>query len=198
MNGRPVSSMTSKRGRSCAPLAGPIAIAAAGSRSASSPNSALDAHAAAGPPRAVGESPDRWPETRCRRCTAWTYRPDPPTRIGVRPRSRIRSTARSGLLLVPRDGGRFDDIENVQQVVRDPTTLRGWELGGADVHPAVQLHGIGVHDFPLQPFGEVQREFGLAGAGRAGDNDQRPVIGARRVGLGLRVHEPIHCQRATR
>src|SRR3712207_8460973 len=43
-----------------------------------------------------------------------------------------------------RDGRGFGHREGVEQVVWDATTLRDRQLGRADVHPAVDLHGVGV------------------------------------------------------
>ena len=46
----------------------------------------------------------------------------------------------------------------------DPAALLAGNLGGADVHSDVELHGVGVHDLATEPLGEVQRETGLARA----------------------------------
>ena len=59
-----------------------------------------------------------------------------------------------------------------------PRRSVGRELGRADVHAAVQLHGVGVDDLGraavgAQRLGEVERQRGLAGAGRADDRDER-------------------------
>ena len=72
------------------------------------------------------------------------------------------------------------------------------QLRGADVHAAVELHGVGVDDLAAEPLGEVEREIGLAGAGRSGDHDQPAVP---RVDLGRgdwRCHECAQRQEATR
>ena len=79
-----------------------------------------------------------------------------------------------GGLLVARDGRGLGDVEHVELVVRDAAALGDGELGGADVHAAVQLHGVGVDDLAAEAFGDVQGQRRLAGAGRPDDRD-RPV-----------------------
>ena len=42
--------------------------------------------------------------------------------------------------------------------MRDAAALGGRQLGGADVHAAVELHGVGVHDLAAEPLGDVERQ----------------------------------------
>ena len=75
-----------------------------------------------------------------------------------------------GPALELRDAGRLGDVEDVEEVVGDAAALGGRQLGGADVHAAVELHGVGVDDLPAQGLGEVERERRLAG--RRGPDDR--------------------------
>jgi hypothetical protein len=61
----------------------------------------------------------------------------------------------------------------VHEVVRDAAPLGDGELGGADVHAAVDLHRVGVDHLAAQALGEVEGEPGLAGRGRPDDGDDR-------------------------
>ena len=60
--------------------------------------------------------------------------------------------------------------------MRDAVPLTGRQLGGAEVHAAVLLHGVGVDhfdaDLAAQPVGDGERELGFAGAGGADDRDR--------------------------
>ena len=91
---------------------------------------------------------------------------------------RHRTTARDGLdvgsgrLLVAGDGRGLGDLEDVELVVRDAAALGDGQFRGADVHPAVQLHGVGVHDLAADAFGHRERQRGFTGAGRADDRDR--------------------------
>ena len=58
-------------------------------------------------------------------------------------------------------------------MVRDAAALGAGQLGGADVHAAVDLHRVGVDDLAAEPLGEVERQAGLAGRGRPDDGDDR-------------------------
>ena len=83
-----------------------------------------------------------------------------------------------GRLLVAGDGRGLDDVEDVELVVRDAAALGNGQFRGADVHAAVELHGVGIHDFTADPFGHRQRQRGLTRAGRADDRD-RPAHGCQ-------------------
>lgn len=61
-------------------------------------------------------------------------------------------------------------------MMRDATALADGQLRRPDVHAAIQLHRVGVHDLHAhpgaEPRGDVERQLGLAGARRS-DNRQR-------------------------
>ena len=75
-------------------------------------------------------------------------------------------------------------------MVRDAAALGLRELGGADVHPAVDLHRVGVDDLAVEAFGQVERETALAGRGRPHHGHDRRDRRARhgppvwQVGIG--------------
>ena len=81
-----------------------------------------------------------------------------------------------------RDRRRVADGERVEQVVRDAAALGDRQLRRTDVHAAVDLHRVGVHDLAAEPLGEVERQAGLAGRGRADDGHDRG--GWRRLACG--------------
>ena len=54
------------------------------------------------------------------------------------------------LPLVGRDAGLVAHVEHVELVVRYATALRRRQLRGADVHPPVELHGVGVDHLTAQ------------------------------------------------
>ena len=76
---------------------------------------------------------------------------------------------RPGPLLERRDVGALGDVEQVEQVVRDAPALVDGHLRGADVHPGVQLHGVGVDHLTAETLGQVERQPGLAGRRRTDD-----------------------------
>ena len=93
----------------------------------------------------------------------------------------------AGGALVGGDRCLLGDVEHVEQVVRHAAALGERELRRADVHAAVELHGVGVDDLggsarAFECRSEVEREVGLAGARRADDRDERHVSAARRWG----------------
>src|SRR6185369_8998121 len=49
--------------------------------------------------------------------------------------------------------------------------LFGCGFGGADIHAAIDLHGIGVDYLAVQPAGQIQGQFALARGGRAADDE---------------------------
>ncbi len=67
-------------------------------------------------------------------------------------------------------------------MVRDAAPLGDRQLGRADVHPAVELGGVGAHHLAGQGLSEVEREVRLAG-GRGTDHgdDQGAVRDLPRV-----------------
>ena len=78
-----------------------------------------------------------------------------------------------GLLLEVRDAGFLGHIQDVQEMVWHSPAFGPGDLGGTDVHAAVELHGIGVDDLAVELQCERDREIGLAGAGRPDDGDHR-------------------------
>jgi hypothetical protein len=69
--------------------------------------------------------------------------------------------------------------DQVQEVVRHPRALFLSGFGSADVHVAINLHGIGIHDLGSKPFGQPQGQLGLPHPGGPGQKDQRrPLVGA--------------------
>ena len=61
-------------------------------------------------------------------------------------------------------------------MVRDAAALCDGQLRGADVHAAIELHRVGVHDLradlAAEPLGDVERQLRLAGARRADDRER--------------------------
>ena len=68
----------------------------------------------------------------------------------------------AGGLLIPGDGRRLGDVEDVDLMMSDPATLVHGNLGRTDVHPPVLLHRVDVHDVPAQLDRQIEREVGLA------------------------------------
>ena len=90
---------------------------------------------------------------------------------GTAPRAAMASTSAAAACWYLPTVAVSDDVEHVELVVRDASTLGRRQLGGADVHAAVQLHRVGVDDLAADPFGDVERQGALAGAGRPDDGD---------------------------
>jgi len=90
---------------------------------------------------------------------------------------RHRPAAEDGLdvvgggTLIAADRRGLGDVEHVELVMRNPAPLGNRQFRGADVHPAVELHGVGVDDLTAEPFGQVQRQGTLARPGRPDDGD---------------------------
>ena len=60
----------------------------------------------------------------------------------------------SSLVEPPGDAGRLPRVEDVEQVVRHPGALGGARLGRADVHAAVERHGVHADDLGAQALGQ--------------------------------------------
>ena len=76
------------------------------------------------------------------------------------------------------DAERLVRIDQVETVVGDPRPLGGGGLGRPDVEAPVDLARIGGDDLDRsaarrERLGELDRERGLAGRGRAADDDER-------------------------
>ena len=110
---------------------------------------------------------------------ARTYRPDPPTRMARLPRAWMSAIGSARLLLEVGHAGFLGDVQGVQQVVRHSPALRHRDLGCADVHAAVELHGVGVDDLAVKFQRECHGEVRFPGSGGADHGDDR-----RRTGVG--------------
>ena len=66
-------------------------------------------------------------------------------------------------------------VHEVAEVVRDRVALRPGRLGGADDHPAIDLHGIREHALAAagEPPGELHRHGGLPAGGRSEEHEER-------------------------
>lgn len=64
--------------------------------------------------------------------------------------------------LVLRDAELLGDVEDVEQMMRDPPTLGRGDFGGADVHASVHLERIGVDHLAAHLLGHLEGKVGLA------------------------------------
>ena len=77
---------------------------------------------------------------------------------------------RRRLLQPPGNTGGLPWIEDVEEMMWHPAALvEGW-FGGADVHAAIERHGIHTDDLGIEPFRQFQSQRGFAGTGRASQN----------------------------
>ncbi len=83
---------------------------------------------------------------------------------------------RAGPLLVLRERRRFGDVEEVQAVVWDRGLIGRARFGGADVHAAVKLKGIGVDYLAARMTRHCHRQFGLARSRRSDDGDNATPV----------------------
>lgn len=77
----------------------------------------------------------------------------------------------AGQALVLGDARGLGHVPDVEEVVRDAAPLPRRQLGGADVHPPVQLHGVGVDDFTVEMTGQGDAQIGLSGCRGTDDGD---------------------------
>ena len=75
-----------------------------------------------------------------------------------------------GVRHVPGHGVVLLRLRHVDHVVGDAPLLRPGGLGGADVHAAVDLHGVGGHHLPAEAEGQLRGQGGLARGGGAADH----------------------------
>jgi hypothetical protein len=61
-------------------------------------------------------------------------------------------------------------------VVRNTGTLLGGWLGGGGIEPAVELQRVAADDLSAEPFGELDRQTGLAGSRGTEDDEQLQTI----------------------
>lgn len=100
----------------------------------------------------------------------------------------------AGQPLVVGDVRGVGDVPDVEEVVRDTAALLGRQFGGADVHPPVQLHGVGVDDLAVEMAGQGDAQVGLSCRGGTYDGDDprgggcfphRPSLAAPGQGAGM-------------
>ena len=60
-------------------------------------------------------------------------------------------------------------VDEVEEVVGNAALVCGGGFCGADIHLAVDRHGVECEDFGVEGFGEEQREGGLSGGGWSGE-----------------------------
>lgn len=77
----------------------------------------------------------------------------------------------AGEPLVLRDACGLGHVPDVQQQVRDGRALGERQFRGADVHPPVELHGVGIDHFAPELLGEEHPQVGLSGCGGTDDGD---------------------------
>ena len=174
LNGRPVRAITSRARTTRRPLFGSIASAAAGSTAAQLGEQGGDPLAVepllqgrpyVGVGRRDLEPVERRPHVEPRPARDHGHGAAGQHGVDVGPR----------VPLVGGDAGLLGHVEHVELVVRDAVPLLGRHLGGADVHPAVELRGVGADDLAAQPLRERDGEVGLAGGGRADDSDDETL-----------------------
>ena len=143
-----------------------VALLRAGRAAPAAPARRAPARAWCGPPR-------RCPGTRTGRgsrgCRAPSRRPAPASYAARRSRS-ITSRAQ------PWNSATVAGSRTVRVSSRwcgMPRRAASRQLGGADVHAAVDLHRVGVDDLAVEPLGEVEREAGLARRGGPDDGHDR-------------------------
>ena len=124
-----------------------------------------------GPPTAPAP-PGRSPETPIRRAATGRRASTRRRSTGTAPRARIASTSAAAACWYRPTVAVCGHVEHVELVVRNAATLGGRQFGGADVHAAVELHGVGVDDLAAEPLGDVECQRALAGAGRPDDGDR--------------------------
>src|SRR5262249_49486251 len=88
---------------------------------------------------------------------------------GLSPTFDFLNTGRR-LLQPPGDAGGFPRVQDVQQVMANASALFPGGLGGADVHAAIERHGVHADDLGVESGSQLQGQAALARAGRAGQN----------------------------
>jgi hypothetical protein len=86
-------------------------------------------------------------------------------------------------------------LDDVHQVVADRSALLGRGLGGADVHPAVDLTGVDAHHLDRPVLAERDRQSRLADARRAEDREEGD---GRRAAFERRGHRSHQVRRSSR
>ena len=57
---------------------------------------------------------------------------------------------------------KFAWIQDVDQMMRNPSPLFQPQLSGSHVEAAIYLQRIAIHDLAVKPFGHAQRQFAFA------------------------------------
>jgi hypothetical protein len=73
--------------------------------------------------------------------------------------------------LVCRNAGFLLDVQDIKLMVGDPPARFEGHLGCADVHAAIELQGVGVHDLAIQSLSKGKSEIRLAARRRPHDRD---------------------------
>jgi hypothetical protein len=60
-------------------------------------------------------------------------------------------------------------------MMRNTTALREGQFGSADIEVAIDLQGVAVDDFSVEPFGKQKCQIALSGPGGTGDCNQRSL-----------------------
>ena len=69
--------------------------------------------------------------------------------------------------------GFLRDIQNIEQMVRNPLHFLSGNLGSSDIHTAIELHGIRVYAFTAKMPGKGSCERTLTGTGGTDNSDNR-------------------------
>ena len=65
------------------------------------------------------------------------------------------------------------DIQNIEQMMRNPLHFLSGDLGSSDIHTTIELHGIRVHAFTAKMPGKSNCERTLTGTGGTDNSDNR-------------------------
>ena len=95
-----------------------------------------------------------------------------------------------GELHEPRRTEHFPRIGDVDEVMRDGGALLGRRLGGADVHAAIDLHGIHADDFAVELRRQAAGEGPLAGRGAAQNRDDAAFHTRFRIPVAAQLQAP--------
>ena len=69
--------------------------------------------------------------------------------------------------------GFLRDIQNIEQMVRNPLHFLSGNLSSSDIHTAIELHRIRVHTFTAKMPGKSNCERTLTGTGGTDNSDNR-------------------------
>ena len=76
-------------------------------------------------------------------------------------------------------------VDDIEEMMWDTNAVLGRGLGCSDIHVPKDLHRIGIDDLAFESICEFDRERGLPGSRRTGDNDNGRQM--RRSGLDVRA-----------